>query len=556
MLERGPYEFKDFTPFESEPPRLQTNDNFTGDDLKHYEAKIEKMNLILISISNDIYNSVDACTTAQAMWERVERLMRGTVQNKIDREIRFSNEFDLFVDEPREALVSVYDKDSYDDLFAYFFQYEKLVNTFRAKMEKSHDPLVLVVIASVIPILSDSYEESVDSHVPRVILFGTIPTSIPVILVVPAEVLIAPADPIVAPKRPERHESLTPSFKFPLATVVAPLGIRSSSDSLSNSSSIHSLGWDASGQSHSGSSTRVASPRFVDPPVRTPDVVRLLCVREMQIPCYLVPSSTHLSRLIAPALADLLHRKRFRDSYSSEAREEEHMEIDIADGNLIDGKSISSEMRPYDSTMLSTRAEKFNISIKSKTDSTRNMRILNKSKTSRIVLFWFMYFSRLGSKLQGLLVFVLWLQGTLRDLLLLLVPIQSKVIHGSYSDEYYKLREWTEWWKAMKGAIGVTSYGYNLEAKLVMQGNMEGVVDIFEFFRKLKFICHWANLVKDFKWSNVPGVKLFLFSKSDDSFSSLQALSNLYYLFSGFMDYFWSCKLNISNFSPANYNNQ
>nr|GEZ88790.1 hypothetical protein [Tanacetum cinerariifolium] len=33
---------------------------------------------------------------------------------------------------------------------------------------------------------------------------------------------------------------------------------------------------------------------------------------------------------------------------------------------------------------------------------------------------------------------------------------------------------------------------------------------------------------------------------------SLQALSNLHYLFSGFMDYFWSCKLNISNFGPAN----
>ncbi|GKD16188.1 hypothetical protein Tco_1205346, partial [Tanacetum coccineum] len=38
-----------------------------GDDLKHYEAEIEEMNLILISIPNDIYNSVDACTTAKAM---------------------------------------------------------------------------------------------------------------------------------------------------------------------------------------------------------------------------------------------------------------------------------------------------------------------------------------------------------------------------------------------------------------------------------------------------------------------------------------------------------
>ncbi|GJV48215.1 hypothetical protein Tco_1438427 [Tanacetum coccineum] len=137
--------------------------------------------------------------------------------------------------------------------------------------------------ALVIPISSDSSEESVGSHVSRVILFGTIPTSIPV---VPVEVPIVPADPLVAPEmgvvsvisptgvldlvdyssssdfdpsedslpvapelplvspllcsddseadieskpaeqRPERHESLTSSSEFPLAPVVSSLGIR------------------------------------------------------------------------------------------------------------------------------------------------------------------------------------------------------------------------------------------------------------------------------------------------------------------------------------------
>ncbi|GKC69325.1 hypothetical protein Tco_1115208, partial [Tanacetum coccineum] len=81
---------------------------------------------------------------------------------------------------------------------------------------------------------------------------------------------------------------------------------------------------------------------------------------------------------------------------------------------------------------------------------------------------------------------------------------------------------------------------------------MESTVDITEFFRKLKFICHWANPFKDFERSNVPGIKLSSISESDDTFTSLQALSNLYYLFCGFMDYFWSRKLNISNFRPAN----
>ncbi|GJU23559.1 retrovirus-related pol polyprotein from transposon TNT 1-94 [Tanacetum coccineum] len=142
-IDEGPYEFRIFFPSETEAPRMQKEDDLRGDDLKHYEAKIEAMNLILISIPNDIYNSVDACKTAKAMWQRVKRLMRGTVQNKVDRETRFNNEFDQFVVEPGEALVLI--DDSYDDLFDYLHQFKKLVNASRAKkLEKSHDPLALV----------------------------------------------------------------------------------------------------------------------------------------------------------------------------------------------------------------------------------------------------------------------------------------------------------------------------------------------------------------------------------------------------------------------------
>ncbi|GJV31276.1 retrovirus-related pol polyprotein from transposon TNT 1-94 [Tanacetum coccineum] len=172
---------------------MQKEEDLRGDDLKHYEAEIEAMNLIVISIPNDIYNSVDACTTEKAMWQRVERLIRIIVQNQVDRETLFNNKFDQFVVEPGEALVSVYNRfaqlindleqnhiiflkvtintkflnclqpewlkyvtqvrlakrlteDSYDDLFDYLQQFEKLVNASRAKkLEKSHDPLALVV---------------------------------------------------------------------------------------------------------------------------------------------------------------------------------------------------------------------------------------------------------------------------------------------------------------------------------------------------------------------------------------------------------------------------
>ncbi|GKB32776.1 hypothetical protein Tco_0872177 [Tanacetum coccineum] len=185
MLERGSY-----IPWAI--PKLQTAEDLQGDALLHYDAEMELMNLILLSIPNDIYNSVDVCTSAKDMWKRVERLMRGTIQNKVDRETHFRNEFDQFVAEPVEALVSVYNRfaqlmndlerndmhfpiviintkflnslqpewlkyvtqvrlakrltvDTFDDLFYYLQQFKKLVNVSRAKkLEKSHDPLALV----------------------------------------------------------------------------------------------------------------------------------------------------------------------------------------------------------------------------------------------------------------------------------------------------------------------------------------------------------------------------------------------------------------------------
>ncbi|GJV10390.1 integrase, catalytic region, zinc finger, CCHC-type containing protein, partial [Tanacetum coccineum] len=177
---------------DSTVPKLQTAEDLQGDALLHYDAEIEVMNLIQLSIPNDIYNSVDACILAKDMWKRVERLMRGTIQNQVDRETRFTNEFDQFAARPREALISVYNRfaqlmndlernnmhfpivtintkflnslqpewlkyvtqvrlakrltvDTFDDLFDYLQQFEKLVNASRAKkLEKSHDPLALV----------------------------------------------------------------------------------------------------------------------------------------------------------------------------------------------------------------------------------------------------------------------------------------------------------------------------------------------------------------------------------------------------------------------------
>ncbi|GJZ44847.1 hypothetical protein Tco_0592443 [Tanacetum coccineum] len=59
----------------------------------------------------------------------------------------------------------------------------------------------------------------------------------------------------------------------------------------------------------------------------------------------LVPLSTPVSRLIAPALADLPPRKRFIDSYSSEVSGEEHMEIGTADAETVANLGISDGVR-------------------------------------------------------------------------------------------------------------------------------------------------------------------------------------------------------------------
>ncbi|GJZ11809.1 integrase, catalytic region, zinc finger, CCHC-type containing protein [Tanacetum coccineum] len=158
-LDEGPYQFEIFVPSDSTVPKLQIAEDLQGDALLHYDVEMELMNLILLSILNEIYNSVDACTTAKEIWKRVERLMRGTIQNQVDRETRFMNEFDEFVAKPGEhflqperlkyvtqvCLAKRFIVDSFDDLFNYLQQFEKLVNaSWAKKLENSHDPLALV----------------------------------------------------------------------------------------------------------------------------------------------------------------------------------------------------------------------------------------------------------------------------------------------------------------------------------------------------------------------------------------------------------------------------
>ncbi|GKC69876.1 putative reverse transcriptase domain-containing protein [Tanacetum coccineum] len=68
-LNEGPYEFKNFVPEGLAIPQLQTIEDLKGDDLLLYDAEMELMNMILLSIPNEIYNYVDACTSAKGYLE-------------------------------------------------------------------------------------------------------------------------------------------------------------------------------------------------------------------------------------------------------------------------------------------------------------------------------------------------------------------------------------------------------------------------------------------------------------------------------------------------------
>ncbi|GJY06762.1 hypothetical protein Tco_0373816 [Tanacetum coccineum] len=164
MLERGPYQFEMFIPNNSTVPKLQTAEDLQGDALLHYDAEIELMNLILLSIPNDIYNYVDAYTSAKDMWKQVEREALVSVYNhfaQLMNDLERNDMHFLIVTINTKFLNSLQPKwlkyvtqvrlakhltvDTFDDLFYCLQQFKKLVNVSRAKkLKKSHDPLALV----------------------------------------------------------------------------------------------------------------------------------------------------------------------------------------------------------------------------------------------------------------------------------------------------------------------------------------------------------------------------------------------------------------------------
>ncbi|GKD56291.1 integrase, catalytic region, zinc finger, CCHC-type containing protein [Tanacetum coccineum] len=156
-------------------------------DKESFYAYIEAMNFLLQGIPNDIYNSVDACQDAKAMWNHVKRLMQGTNLSEQERHSRLMNEFDKFFVEAGESLESVYERFS---TLMNNMQRNKLLpgsiavntkflNSLQPKLSKyvtmapkraarNHDPLALVANTYASPSYSRSSQSYYVTHPPSV----------------------------------------------------------------------------------------------------------------------------------------------------------------------------------------------------------------------------------------------------------------------------------------------------------------------------------------------------------------------------------------------------
>ncbi|GJV64756.1 hypothetical protein Tco_1475584 [Tanacetum coccineum] len=197
------------SPAVPEQTSVETVMNMTPENRAHFESEKEAIHLILTGIGDEIYSTVDACQTAQEMWEAIERLQQGESLNIQDVKTNLFWEFGQFTSHDGETIESYYtrfykmmnemirnnltvatmqvnvqfiqqlqpewsrfvtivkkqhklDKVSYHKFFDILKQYQKEVNELRAeRMAKNANPLALVATAQT---LQDPYYQSSKPH--------------------------------------------------------------------------------------------------------------------------------------------------------------------------------------------------------------------------------------------------------------------------------------------------------------------------------------------------------------------------------------------------------
>ncbi|GJT38139.1 retrovirus-related pol polyprotein from transposon TNT 1-94 [Tanacetum coccineum] len=196
------------SPAVPEQTTVETVMNMTPENRAHFESEKEAIHLILTGIGDEIYSTVDACQTAQEMWEAIERLQQGESLNIQDVKTNLFWEFGQFTSHDGETIESYYtrfykmmnemirnnltvatmqvnvqflqqlqpewsrfvtivkqqhklDEVSYHKLFDILKQYQKEVNELRAeRMAKNANPLALIAKPITPPSESASEEDS------------------------------------------------------------------------------------------------------------------------------------------------------------------------------------------------------------------------------------------------------------------------------------------------------------------------------------------------------------------------------------------------------------
>ncbi|GJV35584.1 putative ribonuclease H-like domain-containing protein [Tanacetum coccineum] len=131
-----------------------------------WNLKKEAIHLILTGIGDEIYSTVDACQTAQEMWEAIERLQQennltvATMQVNVQFLQQLQPEWSRFVTIVKQQ--HKLDEVPYHKLFDILKQYQKEVNELRAeRMAKNANPLALVATAQT---MQDPYYQTPKHH--------------------------------------------------------------------------------------------------------------------------------------------------------------------------------------------------------------------------------------------------------------------------------------------------------------------------------------------------------------------------------------------------------
>nr|GEX82428.1 hypothetical protein [Tanacetum cinerariifolium] len=151
---------------------VETPMNMSPKNKAHFQEEKEANHLILTRIGDEVYSTVDACQTAQEMWEAIKRFYKlmnemirnnltvATMQVNVQFLQQLQPEWSRFVTIVKQQ--HKLDEVSYYKLFDILKQYQRDVNELRAeRLPRNANPLALVATAQA---NQDPYYQTSKSH--------------------------------------------------------------------------------------------------------------------------------------------------------------------------------------------------------------------------------------------------------------------------------------------------------------------------------------------------------------------------------------------------------